>query len=454
MSYSEFCRKALQYAERSGAEEAEALLINRHSINVEIERGDIKSAADLRDVGLGIRAISNRRIGFAYTNLLNSEEIEKMAKEATKASKASRKDNRWLQLPSRMTYPNVKDTYDPQIEEFSSDKAVEICQQMITSAVQVDKRVLPAIGGVEVEIGDVVCLNSHGLEVEDKGSTIVHYLGTMARSETQISPICVEFKISRTLETDPAWVGSEAGRQAIASIDVSKAEAGKFPALLHPSALQELLTHTLIASIRGDNVSRGNSILKDKIGDKIAGEDLNLYDDGVWPGGLHSGKTDMEGVPKQRTSIIEDGVLQGFIYDNYWGRVEKHESTGNASRGGGRLNQPPYATLPEINPSNIIINPGSASEEELIEDVKDGYYIRDVQGAHQSNPETGEFSVALAPAWRIEKGEITHAVKGTMIAGNIYDLIKKISSIGKEARQLTSFIAPKLVISELSVIVK
>jgi PmbA protein len=110
--------------------------------------------------------------------------------------------------------------------------------------------------------------------------------------------------------------------------------------------------------------------------------------------------------------------------------------------------------VPSISPANIRLQEGTASETELIREVKDGYYVRSVQGAHQSNPDTGDFSVAITPAWRIMKGEIQHAVKGAMISGNIYDLLNKIGLIGKETRQVGTFIAPKILITELNVISK
>jgi len=325
---------------------------------------------------------------------------------------------------------------------------------MMAVAHEVDKRVLPAFGGAEVLTQEVVCLNTNGVEVEDRGTAMVCTLGTMARSETQVSPVCYEFKVSRKYEPDPEWIGREAGRLAVESINVGKAEAGKFPVLLDPFALELILTYTLVQSVMGDIVSRGRSIFKDKIGKKVASENISIYDNGTLTGGLRSGKADMEGVPRQKTPIIEDGILQGFLYDNYWARLEGKESTGNASRGGGRLVLPPYGSTPTIEPTNILLEAGTATEDELICEVGNGYYVRFVQGAHQSNPETGEFSVALAPAWRIEKGEITHAVKGVMIAGNAYDMIQKISLLGKEARQIQTLIAPKIVVSELNVVTK
>ncbi|MFQ6074285.1 MAG: TldD/PmbA family protein [Candidatus Bathyarchaeia archaeon] len=452
MSHMELCKKVLRSAEKLGAKEAEALIVVRHAIGVEIERAEIKTCSDIVDGGLGVRTITNQKIGFAFTNILTQKEAEKTAKRAVEASKASPKDKNWKKLPEKRRYPTVRDTYDKKITRFTSDEAVALCQTMISTAYEVDKRVLPAFGGAQVTIFESVCLNSHGVKASDRGTSLVCSLGTMARSKTQVSPVCFEFKASRRYEPDPEWVAEEAARLAIEAVNVGKAEAGRFPILLDPFALQSILTYTLVQSVKGDIVARGRSIFKNKIGKKIAGENITIYDNGTLPGGLNSGKMDMEGVPRQKTPIIEEGILRGFLYNNYWARLEGKESTGNAGRGGGGLSLPPYGTIPTISPTNIQLKAGTFTEEELLEEVKNGYYVRSVQGAHQSNPETGEFSVALAPAWRIQKGRITHAVKGVMIAGNAYDMLKKVSALGKEARQVGTFIAPKVVISELNVI--
>jgi PmbA protein len=454
MGFIELCREAIEAAVRAGAEEAEALVINRHTVGAEIERAEIKTCADFMDAGIGVRAVRNKKVGFAYTNILTSGEMKRTAKKAVKASNAGRVDKNWRQLPQSKDYPLVKDTYDKRVTEVTPEETVLLCQRMMAVAHEVDKRVLPAFGGVKVLVQEVACLNTSGVEVEDRGTSLVCALETMAKSETQVSPVCYELKASRRYDPDPEWVGREAGRLAIESTNVGKAEAGKFPVLFDPFALQLMLTYTLVQSVRGDIVFRGRSILKDKISKKVAGENINIYDDGTLAGGLRSGKTDMEGVPQQKTPIIEDGILQGFLYNNYWARLEGKDSTGNASRGGGGLSLPPYGSTPTIQPTNIILEAGTANEDELVREVRNGYYVRLVQGAHQSNPETGEFSVALAPAWRIENGEITHAVKGVMIAGNAYDMIKKISLLGKETRQIQTLIAPKVVVSELNVVTK
>jgi len=454
MSHVELCRKAVETAQKIGAKEAEAFITGGRTVSVEIERGEIKTCSDVTDIGMAIRAITDGKRGFAYTNVLTREEVEKTTKQAVAASSASLRDKNWTQLPEKNRYQTVQKTYDKRILEVTSDRAVEFCQRMIASCSEVDKRVLAAFGGAEVSNQKMACANSHGVEVEDQGTILVCSLGTMARSETQVTPICVEFKASRTYDPDPEWIGKEAAKLASEALNVGKAEAGKFPVLLDPFALNSVLMYTLIESVKGDIVHRGRSILREKVGKKIAAENISLHDDGTLAGGLYSGKADFEGVPRQKTPIIEDGTLCGFIYDNYWARLEKKRSTGNAGRGGGGLNLPAYCTVPSISPTNLRLEPGKASETELIREVKNGYYVRSVQGAHQSNPETGDFSVAITPAWRIEKGEIRQAVKGVMIAGNIYDLLNKIQLLGKETRQIGNLIAPKIVVSNLNVIAK
>jgi len=454
MDHTEFCRKAIDAAVRFGAREAETLVVSGHSVSVEIERGEIKTCTDVWDSGIGVRALIEGKVGFAYTNTLTDEGVKKTAEQAVKASRASLRDKNWKRLPEKTRYPVVKDTYDKRLVEFTPDEAVTLCQRMISSALEVDKRVLPAFGGTEVSVQETVCVNTNGVEGRNMGTSLGCGLGTMARSETQVSPMCYEFKASRLYKPEPEWVGKEAARLAVESINVGEAREGKFPILLDQFALQSIWMFTLIPSIRGDMVSRGRSIFRDRIGEGVADEGVSVYDDGTLQGGLNSGSTDMEGVPRQKTPLIERGILRGFLYDNYWARIEGAKSTGNASRGGGGLGLPPYGSVPAISPTNFQLVSGTASEEELLSEVGNGYYVRGVQGAHQSNPETGEFCVALAPAWRIEKGEITHAVKGVMIAGNAYEMMKKFSLLGKETRHAGMLIAPKAVVSELNVVTK
>ncbi len=157
-------------------------------------------------------------------------------------------------------------------------------------------------------------------------------------------------------------------------------------------------------------MQRGQSAFKDKIGTQVASENLTIYDDGLMPSGMRSWSFDAEGVPQQKTPIIEKGILRSFIYDNYSARKEGKESTGNALRGG-------YLSTPNIGPTNFHIMPSNKTCETLLAEVDDGLIVYYLQGAHSSNPMSGEFSVVATPAWQIRDGKIADACGGVMLAG-------------------------------------
>jgi PmbA protein len=217
--------------------------------------------------------------------------------------------------------------------------------------------------------------------------------------------------------------------------------------ILTQFALQDLLSYTLINAIRADSVQRGQSPFKGKIGEKVASDNLTIYDDGLFAGGLRTGAFDGEGVPHQKTLVIEKGVLRNFLYDNYSAKKDGKDSTGNASRAG-------YLSTPGIDTTNFHITPGSKTSDEMINEVDDGLIVYYLQGAHSSNPVSGEFSVVATPAWKIHKGKIEHATRGVMLAGNIFELLKNVTTVASNERKMGQLIAPWLLVESIKVIGK
>lgn len=235
--------------------------------------------------------------------------------------------------------------------------------------------------------------------------------------------------------------------KAISCLKVEKLKAKTVDVILTPYALEELFTYTLFLALSAENVHRGKSPYVGKIDQKVASEKLTIIDDGTLPQGLITRKMDDEGVPMQRKILIEKGILKGFLYDNYYAKIEGKESTGNAFRRGGA------SDLPSIQPTNFIVCEGDYSNQEIIQETKFGLFVDGFQGAHSSNPETGEFSVVATPAWIVKNGELT-AVRGVMLAGNVYELLKKIVAIGKEKKQVGRFISAYIKFENVRVITK
>ena len=194
-------------------------------------------------------------------------------------------------------------------------------------------------------------------------------------------------------------------------------------------------------------MQRGQSPFKDKIGEKVASENLTINDDGLFESGLRTSVFDGEGVPHQKTPVIEKGVLRNFLYDNYSAKKDGKESTGNASRAG-------YLSTPSIDTTNFHIIPGDKTSDEMLREVDDGLIVYFLQGAHSSNPVSGEFSVVATPAWKIEKGEITHCSRGVMLAGNVFELLKNVNVVGCNERQMGTLIAPWIMVENVRIVGK
>ena len=437
---------AVKAALNKGAQEAEAYVYEGQASNIGIELGQISKTNRIIDRGLGIRVAANKAIGFAYTNIVDDPKaVESAVTSALSSARASKPDPDWNGLPQKKPYSTTQKTFDKKIVALSSEELVNIASTMLDAAGQVDKRVFPIEGGVGSAYLSNAIANSNGITGFDKGTVIECSVATLAKEGNTVTPVCFEFNAARNYVLDPAWVGKQAARMAVSALKTKSVETKSGKVILTQFALQDLLAYTLINAIRADSVQRDQSPFKGKIGEQVASENLTICDDGLFVGGLRTGMFDGEGVPHQKTTVIEKGILRNFLYDNYSAKKDGKESTGNASRAG-------YLSTPSIDTTNFHILPGNKTSDEMLKEVDDGLIVYYMQGAHSSNPVSGEFSVVATPAWKITNGEITHCSRGVMLAGNIFELIKNISVVGGNERQMGQLISPWLQVENVRVI--
>ncbi|MCL5877932.1 MAG: TldD/PmbA family protein [Candidatus Bathyarchaeota archaeon] len=433
---------------RLGAAEAEAYVYDGQAVNIGVELGQISKTNRIIDRGIGVRLAANKAIGFAYTNIVNDQNaIETVVARALGAAKASKPDSDWNGLPQKKPYGATVGTFDEKIVALSPEDLVKVTSAMLDAAGGVDKRVFPIEGGVGSGCVSAAIANSSGVTGYDRGTIVECSLAALAKEGGAVTPICFEFNASRNYRLDPEWVGREAAKLAVSALRPKPVESKTAKVILTQFALQDLFAYTLMGAIKADSVQRNQSPFKGKIGEQVASENLTIYDDGLYPAGLRTSVFDGEGVPRQKTPIIEKGVLRNFIYDSYTANKESKESTGNASRAG-------YLSTPGIETTNFHIASGNKTTEQMFSEVGDGLIIYYLQGAHSSNPVSGEFSVVATPCWRIKDGEIAHSCRGVMLAGNIFDLLKNITVVGGNERQMGSMIAPWVIVENMRVIGK
>jgi PmbA protein len=445
---ADFGKRAVDSALRRGAEEAEAFLSMLLSTSIDIERGQIVRSIKRIDQGLGVRAIFKKAMGFSYTNTLTIRNIENAATKAFKSARASRPDTNWRKLPNPKRLSETKGTYDKRLEKVSSDELVEMAAVMLEAVEAYDKRVLSVAGGVGTSLIHKVIVNSHGVVAYDRGTSIGCSMETIARDGSDVTPACFEMDAERIHKIDPNGVGREAARQAVSSLQAKKIESRNFPVIFTQAAFRSLLYFTLINAVKADYIQRERSALTEKIGEKVASDLVTVYDNGLLERGLVTRKFDDEGVPCQKTLVIEKGILKHFLYDNYSANKTGDESTGNANRTG----LAPYASTPVLEASNFIFTRGNKTPEDLIGEVEEGLIVYGVQGAHSSNAESGEFSVVATPVWKIEGGNVVYAVREVMLAGVIFDVMKNVSALGDNVRKIGQLVAPWIKVEDVKAV--
>ena len=440
--------KAVQVALKKGATEAEAFIYDGKTTSVGIERGQITKTERTFDSGIGIRVQVNKAIGFAYTNIVdhNNAAVENVIIRALAAARAIKPDKDWHSLPERKSYATLSQMVDSKILALRPEDLVNLASRMLDAA-ETDRRVFPIEGGAAAGYASNAIANSNGVSAFDEGTVIECSLATLAKEGATVTPVCFEFDAERTFNVNPEWVGREAARLAVSALKTKRVETKNYELVFTQFALQELLYYTLINAVKADSVERNQSPFKDKLCSKVGSETLTIIDDGLLADGLRTGLFDAEGVPHQKTPIIEKGVLKNFLYDNYAAKKQGKESTGNASRTG-------YLSTPSIEATNFHVLPGNKSPEALINQVDDGLMVSYLQGAHSSNPVNGEFSVVSTPAWKIRKGKIEHASRGVMLAGNIFELLKNVSAAANNERKMGQLVAPWLLVENVRVIGK
>jgi len=445
----DLAEKTVANAKKKGAAEVEAFVYDGIATNVGIERGQINKTNRTKDRGLGVRVQVNKAIGFAYTNIIDSQAaMENTITKALAAAKASKPDPDWKSLPEKKRLPPpLEKGFDKKILELKAEDLVNLSTRMLDAASEVDQRVLSIEGGAIAGYGSNALANSNGISGFDEGTFVECSLATLAKEGSKVTPVCFEFNANRILDVNPEWVGKEAARLAVSALKTTHIETKNYKVVFTQFALQELLYYTLINAVKADSVQRDQSPFKDRLNTEVGSEAVTMIDDGLLPGGLRSGMFDGEGVPHQTTPIIEKGVLKNFLYDTYSAKKQGTESTGNASRAG-------YLSTPSIEATNFRIKSGNMTPKEMLVEVNDGLLVSYLQGAHSSNPVSGEFSVVATPAWKIHKGKTEYASKGVMVAGNIFELLKNVAATGNNERKMGQLVAPWLLVNNVKVIGK
>lgn len=436
------CHYAVSVGEKTGADEVEAVWTKKVSTAVKAEMGEISTTLLTESEGIRVRVVKNEALGSAFTYRMDKDSIQEAVDRALAAASATGKDEQWDSLPSQGKYPRV-DVWDSKMEDVEpADLAAPVLE--ILQALPEDIAVRMAAH--EAILQQRACVNSNGVEHHDRGTQENFALYSVGTLREGVTPSFYEASFSRVYNPDPTALVDQITHKIDLFKNRETATSGRFQVVLSPLVLLQLFYYTLFKALSGDNAIREKSLLAGRRGENVASSTFTLHDNGIIREGVSSMEMDDEGVPCQDTPLIEKGILQGFIWNDYWAKRTGVTSTGNAHYN-DRMGEM------SILQSNMVVTPGRVTTEQLF-DIKDGYYVVGLQGAHGSNPESGDFSVVCIPAYRIRNGAIAGGVTGVMLSDNVFSLLQKIDAVGRSTEVREFAILPHIRFRDVNVAAK
>ena len=426
---------------RKVAEQVEVFSASVRATTIQFEANELKQVQTRESSSTALRIFREGRIGFAIAS--GGGGLEALVDMAVETSQFGGPAN--FQFPSSQDYSKVR-IFDSKVEEIAMERMVEIGKELIA---KIKGHTPDILCDVQVTRGtsSISLINSQGSE------------GGYARSFFNLS---LEGILVR--DTDILWVGDSesscrpdfVGIDGLADNVIWQLEMAKkkatvptklLPIIFTPHGIASALLSPLVLAFNGKAVLEGTSPLKDKLGEQVFDKKLSLWDDATVAYGVGSYPFDDEGVPSQRLPLVTNGVVANFLYDLQTAALAGMHSTGNGRRVGSGFPSPAI--------SSLILGKGDVSFQEMVEDMKEGLIVEDVIGAEQGNLLGGDFGGNVLLGYKVENGEIVGRVKDTMIAGNVYQVLKELLGIGQEARWVGGILqTPPLYCSSVSVTTK
>jgi PmbA protein len=421
----------------------EILVSESRDLCIEAKGGKLDAFKCSEPFGVAVRVQCGEGLGFSFSTTLDPAALARMVDGALVAARMQTPDPcHRLPLPYAF-YPELPGLFDEALpgipEEQKIARALEL-ERLVLSRDPRIKRVRKCSYGESVY--RVLIRNSHGLSAGYRGSYVSCSASAVAEAEGD-AQLGWDFGFSNSYSgIDLELIADGASRKATSLLGARTIPTMRCQAVLDNHVAGDLL-EVLAPSFLAESVQKGKSLFGGKQGERVFSELVTLRDNGLLPGGMGSAPCDGEGVPQQDTLLVSGGVLQGFLYDSYWGERMGTASTGNAVRGGVK-------SPPRMGAHNLLIEPGDEPLEALVSGVGKGVLITSVMGMHTANPISGDFSVGAA-GFYLEGGEVRHPVKGIAIAGNLLELFRGVDMVADDLRFFGSVGSPALRIGELDV---
>jgi TldD protein len=419
-------QNTLDHVMLSSIDQADLYFQTSHSESWVLEDGIVREGSHNIDQGVGVRAISGEKTGFAYSDEIVLPALTQAATAAR--SIASHGDSGQLQAWHKTSSPVLYSGNDP-LNSITTEEKVGLLKQLDEAARKKDPRVKQVMIGLTGSQSTILVANSDGMLSGDVRPLIRLNVNVIVEEDGRIEKggsggggrFGYEYFLNDAMAM--SYV-DEAIEQALINLKSEAAPAGTMPVVLGPGWPGILLHEAIGHGLEGDFNRKETSAFSGRIGERVASAEVTVVDDGTIENRRGSLNVDDEGTPTSSTTLIERGILKAYMQDKHNARLMGVAPTGNGRRES-------YAHLPMPRMTNTYMLGGEHDPEEIIASVDKGIYA--VQfGGGQVDITNGKFVFSASQAYKIENGKVTTPVKGATIIGNGPDVLTRVTMVGND----------------------
>ncbi|MCR5665990.1 MAG: TldD/PmbA family protein [Eubacterium sp.] len=421
MQYQEFKQAVIAAAKAAGLTEYELYYAQDKSVEVETLLTEVDKYMTSDSAGVCFRCIHQGKMGYASTELFEEEQAGLLVKDAMENALLIEEESENFIYAGGDAYPQIE---VKQREAAQTRELMDVATRMQKYLFDKDERIsqgtqsMTATGG-----GTVAIYNSNGIDLENTYEyDMIVTVPIIVEGQEMYN--AVEYEMGSLGEMHPQEVANKAYDKCVRTIGATPIPSGNYPVVFERRTMQALLANfsTIFCA---DKVQKGLSLLKDKLDEKIAAPLITIMDNPMYEGGLIRRTFDDEGVPAQKKAVVQDGVLKTFLYDLKSAAKDKVKSTGNAAKAG-------YNGAVMVRPSQMYMEPGEMTFDELLSEAKDGVVVTQINGMHAGADTTsGDFSLNVQ-GYRITDGKAGAPVNQITVAGNFYEMLENIVAVGDD----------------------
>lgn len=442
MTYKELSERIFE-AGKDKFEAMETYIERSKEIEIAVFKGEIDRYNISDTEGLSLRGISNGKMGYSYTEKLDESSIDMLIEEAYENGKYIDSLDREIIFKGSDEYKKLN--ISSNLKETPLEQKIEFVKSLEKEAFSLDSRIVSVGECVydEMEISRHL-FNTNGLKLEDNMSIAFSYIIVIAR-EGEDTKTGLSYRIVKDFsKLDYKVMAKEAVDEAISRLGARPVKSGNYSAIIRNDVFAEILG-SFSSILYADSVQKGLSLLKGKVGQEVASSKFTLVDDPFIEEGFNVCSFDGEGTATKVKNIIDKGVLTTYLYNWKTALKDGAGSTGNGFRNS-------YKSSVTTSPTNLYVQKGEKSLDELMKLMDSGVMITDVQGLHSGlNPVSGDYSLS-AQGYLIENGKVSRPLNLITIAGNFFETLKDIEEIGSDFRFSTNGVgSPSILIKKLSI---